>query len=355
MRGGRAGDTVGRRSARRRRRRLPGGCCGPVPAGSVRLSYYPRAQQVMHVQGADRQALVVDHEKAADLAVLHDLQRLGREHALAYGLAAPGHDLLDVRIADIDVLIQGAAQVAVSEDADELAGAVGHAGQAQALAGHFQQGVAQRCLRCHQRHLLATVHDVVYQQQQASTEAAARVREGEVLGTETAGLEQSDGQRITHHQCGGGAGGGGRFSGQASCSTPVSRLATAARARVESGLPVMLISGMPKRLISGSRVTTSAVLPELDRAMTTSWAVIMPMSPWLASPGCTKNAGEPVLARVAAILRPIWPDLPIPVTTIRPGHWISVAQARSKSPSSRFSRLSTASRSMAMVRRAERV
>src|SRR5690606_27136533 len=142
--------------------------------------------------------------------------------------------------------------------------------------------------------------------------AAARVREGEVLGTETAGLEQSDGQRITHHQCGGGAGGGGQvqraglleFSGQASCSTPVSRLATAARARVESGLPVMLISGMPSRLISGSRVTTSAVLPELDRAMTTSWAVIMPMSPWLASPGCTKNAGEPVLAKVAAILRP---------------------------------------------------
>ena len=40
----------------------------------------------------------------------------------------------------------------------------------------------------------------------------------------------------------------------------------------------------------------------------------MPMSPWLASPGCTKNAGVPVLARVAAILPPMWPDLPMPVT-----------------------------------------
>ena len=52
--------------------------------------------------------------------------------------------------------------------------------------------------------------------------------------------------------------------------------------------------------------------------MMTSSAVIMPRSPWLASPGWTKNAGVPVDANVAAILRPIWPDLPIPVTMIRP-------------------------------------
>ena len=36
--------------------------------------------------------------------------------------------------------------------------------------------------------------------------------------------------------------------------------------------------------------------------------VIMPISPWLASAGCTKNAVVPVLARVAAILLPTWPD-----------------------------------------------
>ncbi len=44
----------------------------------------------------------------------------------------------------------------------------------------------------------------------------------------------------------------------------------------------------------------------------------MPRSPWLASPACTNKAGEPVEARVAAILRPTWPLLPMPVTTIRP-------------------------------------
>ncbi len=44
----------------------------------------------------------------------------------------------------------------------------------------------------------------------------------------------------------------------------------------------------------------------------------MPRSPWLASPGWTKKAGVPVEAKVAAILRPTWPDLPMPVTITRP-------------------------------------
>ena len=44
----------------------------------------------------------------------------------------------------------------------------------------------------------------------------------------------------------------------------------------------------------------------------------MPRSPWLASAGWTKAAGWPVEARVAAILRATWPDLPMPVTMTRP-------------------------------------
>ena len=52
--------------------------------------------------------------------------------------------------------------------------------------------------------------------------------------------------------------------------------------------------------------------------MITSSSVIMPRSPWLASPGWTKWAGVPVEASVAAILRPTWPDLPMPVTITRP-------------------------------------
>ena len=44
----------------------------------------------------------------------------------------------------------------------------------------------------------------------------------------------------------------------------------------------------------------------------------MPRSPWLASAGCTNIAGVPVEASVAAILRPTWPLLPMPITTTRP-------------------------------------
>ena len=93
----------------------------------------------------------------------------------------------------------------------------------------------------------------------------------------------------------------------------------------------MVINGIPRRLIRGKMVITSAVLPEFEMAITTSFLVIMPRSPWLASPGCTKNAGVPVLAKVAAILLPIWPDLPIPVTTTRPSQARIVSQARAKS------------------------
>src|SRR5690554_3517823 len=146
---------------------------------------------------------------------------------------------------------------------------------------------------------------------------------------------------------------GARFSGQASWLTPASRLTAAALASGESGLPVMLIRVMPRRLISGSRVTISLVVPELDRASTTSSRVIMPMSPWLASPGCTKKAAVPVLARVAAILRPIWPDLPMPTTTTRPLQARISSQARTKSPLMRCSRVWMASSSRRMVRWAD--
>ena len=67
----------------------------------------------------------------------------------------------------------------------------------------------------------------------------------------------------------------------------------------------------------------------------TSSAVIMPRSPWLASAACTKNAGVPVVAKVAAILRPIWPDLPSPVMISRPLAWrISPAAALNDAPRS---------------------
>jgi hypothetical protein len=53
--------------------------------------------------------------------------------------------------------------------------------------------------------------------------------------------------------------------------------------------------------------------------MTTSLAETMPRSPWRASVGLRKSEGVPVEANVATSLSPIFPALPTPVTTSRPG------------------------------------
>ena len=62
----------------------------------------------------------------------------------------------------------------------------------------------------------------------------------------------------------------------------------------------------------------SWVSPELLIKIRTSFFVILPRSPWLASEGCTKCEGVPVEDKVAAILLAIWPLFPIPVTITLP-------------------------------------
>ena len=44
----------------------------------------------------------------------------------------------------------------------------------------------------------------------------------------------------------------------------------------------------------------------------------MPRSPWIASARWRNAAVVPVEAKVAAILRPTWPDLPSPLTMTLP-------------------------------------
>ena len=108
----------------------------------------------------------------------------------------------------------------------------------------------------------------------------------------------------------------------------------------------------PTRLTCGTMVISSSVRPELDSAMNTSCAVTMPRSPWLASAGCTKKAGVPVEASVAAILRAMCPDLPMPLTMTRPWQASTWRQARQKPSSSVSRRCCTASASMASTWRA---
>ena len=124
---------------------------------------------------------------------------------------------------------------------------------------------------------------------------------------------------------------GARLCGQASFSTEASSTTSAWRPRVDCGRPVSATRGTPMRLMSGSNTVSSSLSPLLLMPSTTSAAVIMPRSPWLASAGCTNMAGVPVDASVAAILRPMWPLLPMPITTTRPWlfstSWVAWANA----------------------------
>src|SRR5690242_7658552 len=89
----------------------------------------------------------------------------------------------------------------------------------------------------------------------------------------------------------------------------------------------------------------------------TSSDVIMPRSPWLASAACTKKAGVPVEASVAAILRAICPDLPSPVTITRPraARMVSTAAANGAARLSAIAavRAASPSDSVSRVRNAE--
>ena len=128
---------------------------------------------------------------------------------------------------------------------------------------------------------------------------------------------------------------GARPSGHASGAGGSSSTWSAARASALSARPVIATSGRPKRRACATRSASSGVSPELERASTASPETTMPRSPWLASAGWTNRAGVPVEAKVAAILRATWPDLPIPVTITRPSAQASSSTARLKPSASR--------------------
>ena len=145
---------------------------------------------------------------------------------------------------------------------------------------------------------------------------------------------------------------GDRPRGHASCLTEASSATSASSASVDEGRPHILMIAAPRRLIAGRRFSTSSVSPLLDNIMTTSAPVTMPRSPCIASAGCIKKAGVPVLARVPASLRATAPDLPMPHRTARPSISSRSWTAWTNSSPNRSARPHTASASIASVLRA---
>lgn len=136
---------------------------------------------------------------------------------------------------------------------------------------------------------------------------SAGVAFGEVPRGEVARFHQGHGEGVSHDEHGVVLEVGARFSGQASRETPVSRTISEYLARDEPVLPVMEMMGNSKRLMKGSRVSSSEVSPEKDMAMQTSPSWTMPRSPCRAFRESSKTVGVPVEFRVATILAPMLP------------------------------------------------
>ena len=85
------------------------------------------------------------------------------------------------------------------------------------------------------RQIVASVHDVLDLEQQATAERTARVGEGEVFGGEAAGLQQRNGQGVAHDQRRRGGGGGGQVQRAGFLFDPALRLTSAALASVDRG------------------------------------------------------------------------------------------------------------------------
>src|SRR4051812_15838460 len=86
--------------------------------------------------------------------------------------------------------------------------------------------------------------------------------------------------------------------------------------------------------------------------MTTSSVWMTPRSPWIASAGCRKKDAVPVLVNVAAILRQMMPDFPIPVRMTRPLQRRSNCTAASNRSSSRSTSARMAAASVSRTLRA---
>src|SRR5262249_19046419 len=109
--------------------------------------------------------------------------------------------------ADVGGALQAAAQVAVGDDADQVAGRVHDGGDAEALVADLGHAVRERRILLHARQRVAPPHQVLDPQQPAAQRPARR-EQGEVVRREAALLEQRDRQRVAQGHRRRGAGGG---------------------------------------------------------------------------------------------------------------------------------------------------
>ena len=274
----------------------------------------------LRVQRADQPPGVVDDQHAGD-AVLSPSARPPRPPARRRGSAAARvHHLAGAQAAQVGAGLDQAAQVAVGEDAERPG--------RRRRRRRWRPGpcassrAASRCTRVlgpTRGTRVAGAHHVADVRQQLAARgcrpgASARSPPRESRARRAAprpARRRAPSARWCWRSARGSA-------GRPPVDRAVERRCRHGAPASLSAPPVIATSVTPSRLITGRMALISSLSPELEIASTRSPGVTMPRSPWLASAGWTNIAGVPVEASVAAILRPTWPLLPMPMTTTRP-------------------------------------
>ena len=223
--------------------------------------------------------------------LLHHGDGLRGERGAADRLRIAGHEIARDERADVGRALEAAAQVAVGDDAEQLARGVDHGRHAEPLAGDLGDRVAQRRALRHARHLLAAMHEVV-DTQQAAAERSRGMQEREVVGREAALLEQRHRERVAERHRDGRAGRRrqaertGLFR-YADVERDVGRAAER-RGRVAGDGDI----GTPNRRTTGRSRSTLAFAAVRERDQHVA-ARDIPTSPWLPSAACRKNGRRP--------------------------------------------------------------
>lgn len=162
------------------------------------------AQEVVDVEDADGLALV-DHEQGRDAGRVQHFQSGRNQHAWRDDFGLARHDVGGARREQAGAHVT--PQVAVGDNASELALAVDHAEAPERFLRHGDQRRAHGRVLTHQRQLLAPVHHVG-NELESRTQGAAGVKHLEVVRGKPFVLQQRDRQTIADGELHGGGGGG---------------------------------------------------------------------------------------------------------------------------------------------------
>ena len=152
--------------------------------------------------------LIVDDHEIVDAMAFEQVQNFHREFVLMDRDGIERHQIAHEAVGDFCVGLEVADEIAVGENAEQLAFFIGDDGGAGADVGHrFQDGANRRVGRDHGERV-ARPHDLMDAQKQAAPDHSGRMEAGEIFLLEAARFEQDHRERVAEREHDGGARGG---------------------------------------------------------------------------------------------------------------------------------------------------